>query len=94
MPVHLTSLSIVFGFLSAGAWLRASVVKISREKEIKWRKARVRKSGVEANLAGVSLDGWDISGTFRAQSRWNSIGAVLAAASILCQAVSQLLQNV
>lgn len=94
MPTYLTAVSIVFGLLSAGAWLRTSVVKVSREKEVEWRKAKARKLGIEANLAGVSLDGWDMSGTFRAQSQWNSAGAVLAAVSISCQAISQLLQNV
>lgn len=93
MSTYLTAVSIVFGFLSAGAWLRSSVVKVSREKEVEWRKAKARKQGVEPNLAGVSLDGWDLSGTFRAQSSWNSIGAVLAATSISCQAISQLLNN-
>lgn len=93
MPNYLTIASIIFGFLSAGAWLRASLVKVSRETEVQRRTKKARRRGSEPSLAGISLDGWDMSGTFRAQSAWNSIGAVLAATSISCQAISQLLQN-
>ncbi|WP_445367129.1 hypothetical protein ACH5Y9_18535 [Methylomonas sp. BW4-1] len=94
MATYLSIASIFFGFLSAGAWLWASVVKVSREKEINRRIAKAKKLGEEPNLAGVSLDGWDMSGTFRAQSFWNAIGAVLAAISISCQAIVQILQDV
>ena len=37
MPNYLTIASIIFGFLSAGAWLRASLVKVSRETEVRKR---------------------------------------------------------
>jgi hypothetical protein len=94
VATYLTIASIFFGFLSAGAWLRASVVKVSRENEATRRIAEAKKHGEEPNLAGVSLDGWDMSGTFRAQSFWNAIGAVLAAISISCQAIVQSLQYV
>ncbi|WNB76135.1 hypothetical protein [Methylomonas koyamae] len=94
MATYLSVASIFFGFLSAGAWLWASVVKVSREKEIKRRIAKAKNRGEEPNLARVSLDGWDMSGTFRAQSFWNAIGAVLAAISISCQAIVQILQDV
>jgi hypothetical protein len=89
----LTMVAIVAGFLSAACWLRASIVKVTREQEVKKRKAKAEKKGETPNLARVSLDGWDMSGTFHAQSRWNSIAAVMAALSISAQALSQLLQN-
>ena len=92
MSIYFIILSIIFAFLSAASWLRASVVKVSREQEVAWRKAQANKKGVKANLAGMTLDGWDISGTFRVQAKWNSIAAVLAAISILSQATSQLLE--
>lgn len=87
----LTMVSIVCGFLSAGAWLKASVVKVSREQEIKWRTKKANKMGEKPNLAGATLDGWDMSGTFRAQAKWNAIAAVLAAISLSCQALAQML---
>ncbi|WP_280563541.1 hypothetical protein [Chromohalobacter sp. 48-RD10] len=85
--------AIVAGFISAACWLRASIVKVTREQEVERRKEKSEKKGETPNLAGVSLDGWDMSGTFRAQSCWNSIAAVMAALSISAQALSQLMQN-
>ena len=92
VTTYLTIASIFFGFLSAGAWLWASMVKVSSKKEVKRRIAKAKKLGEEPNLAGVSLDGWDMSGTFRVQSFWNAIGALLAAISISCQAIVQSLR--
>ena len=89
----LSIIVIASGVISAVCWLRASVVKVTREKEVERRKAKAKKKGETPDLAGVSLDGWDMSATFRAQSFWNSIAAVSAALSISAQTLSQILQN-
>lgn len=89
----LSIIAIASGFFSAACWLRASVVKVTLEKEVERRKLKAKKKGETPNLAGVSLDGWDMSATFRAQSFWNSIAAVSAAISISAQTLSQVLLN-
>lgn len=94
MDIFFTVSSIVSGFLSAASWLKASVVKVSHEEEIARRKTEAEKKGVPPNLAGVTLDGWNMSSTFRAQAKWNSIAAILAAITISLQAITQILQNV
>lgn len=85
--------AIISGFTSAACWLRASVVKVRREQEVEWRVAQAKKKGEKPNLAGMTLDGWDLSGTFRVQSRWNSWAAVFAAISIAAQSLGQIFQN-
>lgn len=92
MTQYLAIASIVFGVLSAIGWLRASTVKVSHEKECARREKEAKKKGVMPNLAGVTLDGWNISATFRAQSQWNSFAAITAAISILLQAIIQAVQ--
>lgn len=92
MIIYLSATSIMLAIVSAAGWLRASTVKVSREQEVAWRQKEAKKMGVEPNLAGVTLDGWDMSGTFRAQTFWNSIAAISAAGSILLQAVVQVMQ--
>lgn len=86
--------SIGFGVASALAWLRSSTVKISHEKAMAIRKMDAERKGVKPDYASVSLDGWDMSATFAAQSKWGSIGALLAACAVGLQALSQLLANV
>ena len=86
--------SIASGFISAGSWLYASIVKVSHEKEMERRRKQAERKGEKPNFASVSLDGWDMSATFSAQSRWNAIGAIFAAISILLQALIQLLDFV
>ncbi|MDT4824020.1 hypothetical protein FQZ97_572610 [compost metagenome] len=86
--------SIVSGFISAGSWLYASIVKVSHEKEMERRRKKAEMKGENPNFASVSLDGWDMSATFSAQSRWNAIGAIFAAISIFLQALIQLLDFV
>jgi hypothetical protein len=90
----LTITSIVLGIISAIAWMKASIVKVSRESEIEWRQSKAKKLGVEPNLSGITLDGWDMSGTFRAQSFWSSIGAAFAAFSLLLQAVAKVIEMI
>lgn len=85
----LTFISIGFGLASAGAWLYASCVKVSREEALSRRRRAADKSGNAPDLSGVTFDGWEVRETFAAQSRWNSIAAVLSAASIFSQAVAQ-----
>ncbi|WP_143493877.1 MULTISPECIES: hypothetical protein [unclassified Pseudomonas] len=87
-------LSIASGFVSAGSWLYASIVKVSHEKEMERRRKKAERKGEKPNYASVSLDGWDMSATFSAQSRWNAIGAIFAAISILLQALIQILDFV
>ena len=90
---YLTTSSIFTGILSAGGWFYASTVKVSHEKAMKAREKYARKRGEKPNYASVSLDGWDMSATFSAQSKFNAIGAFFAAISILLQATVQILSN-
>lgn len=89
MIIYLAYASILFGVISAVGWLRASTVKVTREQEVARRVKAAEKKGIKPNLSGVTLDGWDMSATFRAQTLWNSIAAISAAVSILLQAVIQ-----
>jgi hypothetical protein len=89
----LTIASIVIGLVSAASWLRASVIKVSHENAMKAREKEAKKRGEKPNYASVSLDGWDMSATFSAQSKWNAAGAFFAAISIFLQATVQLLSN-
>jgi hypothetical protein len=91
--LYLTIASIAVGLVSAASWLRASVIKVSHEKAMKSREKEARKRGEKPNYASVSLDGWDMSATFSAQSKWNATGAFFAAISILLQATVQMLSN-
>ncbi|MNV24757.1 hypothetical protein D3C71_1158310 [compost metagenome] len=86
--------SIVFGVASALAWLRSSSVKISHEKAMAVRRRNAELKGVTPNLASISFDGWDMAATFAAQSKWGSIGALLAACAVGLQALGQVLSNV
>lgn len=91
---YVTWASIFFGFASALSWLRASIAKVTRDHEIVRRKKEARKRGETPNLAGVTLDGWDMSGTFRAQSKWNAFGAFFGACAIALQAIVKIIENV
>lgn len=84
----LKALTILFGFASAFSWLYASRVKVSREAMLAKRKKQEERDGLPLGMAGVSFDGWDMSATFAAQSKWNSIGAFCAALSISAQTAS------
>ncbi|HEN9589689.1 hypothetical protein NQ659_07265 [Acinetobacter baumannii] len=86
----ISSVSIFFGIMSACAWLYASQVKISREKAVNLLKKRAQKNNEIPNLAGFSFDGWDLRETLNAQAKWNSIGAIFASISMLCQAILQI----
>lgn len=90
----ITMASAIFGFLSAFAWLYASRVKISRFQALARRKKEALLSGETPNLGGASLDGWDMSATFSAQAKWNSLGAALAAGAVGLQALGQALGSV
>lgn len=90
----LTVASVAFGFSSAGAWFYASTAKVSTDKMVARRKAKAVRTGETPNLASVSLDGWDMSSTFAAQSRWNAIGAVLAACAVGMQSIAQIVSHV
>lgn len=86
----LTTTSIVFGFISAGAWLRASVVRVTAERASSIRKKRAKRTGKLQGTA-VVLSGVDVKETQAAQSLWNAAGALSAATAMLCQALAQLL---
>lgn len=81
----LTIASIVIGLVSAASWLHASVVKVSHEAAMKGREKEAKKRGGKTNYASVSLDGWDMSATFSAQSKWNAIGAFLQQSQSCCK---------
>ncbi|WP_159957242.1 hypothetical protein [Pseudomonas sp. R76] len=89
LGLTLTLASILIGLCSAASWFYAGFVKVDHEKAVEDRLRKARKKGEEPNYASVSLDGWDMSATFSAQSKWNSLGALFAACSILLQAVAQ-----
>ena len=91
MAEMLKWLVVILGIFSALSWLRAATVKVSREQEVERRRKDARKRGETPNLAGMSLDGNDLSGTFRAQMMWNAAGASLAACAMLAQAANVLL---
>jgi len=86
----ITIVSVVCGFASAGAWLYASRVKVTREQMIKQRTKEAKKKGHLPDLSGASLDGWDMSSTFAAQSKWNARGAILAACAVALQSIGQI----
>lgn len=94
LSFYLTVTSIFIGLISAVSWLRASTVKVSHEKAMRIREREAKKRGEKPNYASVSLDGWDMSATFSAQSKWNATGAFFAAISILLQATAQMLGSV
>ncbi|WP_334379168.1 hypothetical protein [Acinetobacter nosocomialis] len=64
------SISIIFGFFSAGAWFYSSQVKVTREKAVKIAKKKAQKKNEQPNLSGVSFDGWDVREILKAQSKW------------------------
>lgn len=90
-PAILSWSAIVLGLGSAAAWLRSSTVKVTLSQAMARRKKEMERTGSVPSGGYASLDGWDMSATFAAQSRWNSLGALLAAASITLQAISQLI---
>jgi len=90
----LTSISIGAGLASAGAWLYASNVKVTRETALAKRRKRAEKTGDKPNLGGIELFGAELQETIQAQARWNSAGAVLAAVAVASQAIAQLLRGV
>ena len=79
------SMSIIFGFLSAGAWFYSSQVKVTTEKAVEIAKKNAQKKNEQPNLSGVSFDGWDVRETLKAQSNWNSLGAVFGSISMFLQ---------
>lgn len=69
--------SAVFALLAAAAWLRAATVYVLPAKST--------KSGAEISNAAILFEvrgKWaDLTETIEAQSRWNSIAAMMAAVS-------------
>lgn len=92
--IFLTVLSIILGLTSASSWFYASKVKVDHKTAMAMRLKEANKKGEKPNFASVSLDGWDMSATFAAQSKWNAFGALFAAGSILLHTLSQLITNV
>lgn len=92
--IYLTIASIIFGLISAVSWFHASFVKVSHKNAMAIRSKEAGKKREMPNFASVSLDGWDMSATFAAQSKSNAVGAFFAALSIFLQAVVQLINYV
>lgn len=84
-------ISIFSGFLSAAFWFYSSTVKVTREDAGAKRVKNAEQKGERPYLGSVTLDGWDMSATFEAQAKWNSLGAFFAAVAVLLQAVNQIL---
>lgn len=80
---------VVAGLISAGCWARASMVKITRQQEIDRRVRQAAKTGDKPDLAGATLNGWDMGAAFEAQARWNAAGSACAALAIFVQAAGQ-----
>jgi len=80
--------SVAAAALSASAWFRSASVKIGHDEMMRIRKRRAEKKIETPNYAGASLDGWDMSETFAAQSRWNMYGAGFAGLSVLLQSLA------
>ena len=91
LQIALTAASIAFGLISSACWLYSAKVKVSWEKSVDMRRKEAKKTGAVPNLGGVSLDGWDMSATFTAQSKWSGRGAVFAALAIAAQSLQQIL---
>ncbi|MDO7464485.1 hypothetical protein Q5X62_03495 [Acinetobacter baumannii] len=81
-------LSFSFGIISAGCWFWSAYVKVDHKKAMRTREKRAIKKGEKPNYSSVSIDGWDMSATFDAQSKWNAFGAFFAALSVLCSIFS------
>ena len=84
-------LSVIAAIVSAGCWLHGSRVKVTREEFVARMLRRAKRTGQAPNFAGASLDGWDMSATFAAQSTWNARGAIAAGVSVISQAIAPLL---
>ena len=85
MKNFLTILAAIVGLVSAGCWLRAAFVKVTREQHFEREEKRAAKEGRPPELSAVVLNGWEMGATFGAQARWNSYGAMFAAISIILQ---------
>ncbi len=75
-----TSLAVILGILSAVCWIISSVVKVGANGAAPhdgWGGGSVQDS-----------KGNDVVKTLMLQSKWNSIAAVLAAATAIAQAVA------
>jgi hypothetical protein len=90
----LAILSVVCGLASAAAWFYASRVKVTREQALEQRRRAAAKSGKEPYLGGMTFDGAEMRETLAAQSKWNSVGAVLAAIAVASQSLAQVLAHV
>jgi hypothetical protein len=86
MIVLFTWLSIVLAFLSAAAWMRASLIKVATDQEYRRRERKASRTGESVSYAAVEIDGVELGSTLRAQSRWNAIGAGIAASATMIQA--------
>ncbi|WP_267531293.1 hypothetical protein [Acinetobacter oleivorans] len=85
-----TWISIICGFLSAFSWLYASQVKVSDKKALALIEKRARKNKEKPNYARMTFDGADMRETLRAQTKWNSLGAIFASLSMLFQVILQM----
>lgn len=84
-------IAVFVALLSAAAWLKAATIKVSRRELLELGTHEADKRGEKLNVAVASVNGWSLSATFAAQSRWNSRGALLAGLAVLAQAVAPLL---
>ena len=91
MSVVVQWASLIVAAISAGCWFRSAYVKVTREQEVARRQRVAAQTGAELNLAGVTLDGWDMSATLAAQSKWNAAGAIFAGIAVVLQAAAPLL---
>lgn len=79
IAILLTWISLSIALVAAGFWWRAATVV-------------VRSDDAKATRT-VTIKGVDVESTARAQSRWNARAAFATASALICQAVSQAIQN-
>lgn len=78
----------IAGVIAAGLWLWSTFAAVTREQVVTKRKRDAAKKGVEPNLAGISIDGFDPVETLRKQSKINAAAALLTGLAIISQTVS------
>jgi hypothetical protein len=76
--------SLIFGLASAICWIISALVRVPPAKGLEGK-----PDG--SYWAGDVLNGGDLYGTLRAQSKWNSIAAFAASAAVLLQIAAGLL---
>lgn len=76
--------SLLAGFISAGFWIKAALVKVPPPEIFKGKPD-------DMYMGHIIVGGADLIPTMRAQAKWNSAAAVAAAVTVLLQIAANLL---